>query len=183
MILHNIELAWMHLKKYRLQSLVCIVSLAVGFACFALAMLWIRYERTYDKCILTELTLRKLMAAVSGVCILISLFGVWSMIMLNCEQRRKEIAVRKVFGATAGQVLRQFFGEYMLLLAVAAVVAFPIGYICMKPWVEQYVIQMAIPWWLYVGIFLANALLVILCIGWRVWKTVNAHPAEEISKG
>ncbi|MBQ8607994.1 MAG: hypothetical protein IJ417_07395 [Bacteroidaceae bacterium] len=126
MIQHNIELAWMHLKKYRLQSLVCIVSLAVGFACFALAMLWIRYERTYDKCILSELTLRKLMAAV---------------------------------------------------------VAFPIGYICMKPWVEQYVIQVVISWWLYVGIFLANALLVILCIGWRVWKTVNAHPAEEISKG
>lgn len=140
-------------------------------------------EEEYDKCILSELTLRKLMAAVSGVCILISLFGVWSMIMLNCEQRRKEIAVRKVFGATAGQVLRLFFGEYMLLLVVAAVVAFPIGYVCMKPWVEQYVIQVAIPWWLYVGIFLANLLLVTLCIGWRVWKTVNAHPAEEISKG
>lgn len=140
-------------------------------------------EEEYDKCILSELTLRKLMAAVSVVCILISLFGVWSMIMLNCEQRRKEIAIRKVFGATAGQILRQFFGEYMLLLVVAALVAFPIGYVCMKPWVEQYVIQTTMPWWLYAGIFLATALLVTLCIGWRVWRTAHAHPAEEISKG
>ena len=140
-------------------------------------------EEEYDKIILSELTLRQLMAAVSLVCILISLFGIWSMIMLNCEQRRKEIAVRKVFGATAGQVLWQFFSEYMLLLVIAALVAFPIGYVCMKPWVEQYVLQTEISWWIYVGIFLLVALLVNLCIGWRVWKTAHAHPADEIAKG
>ena len=140
-------------------------------------------EEEYDKIILSELTLRQLMAAVSMVCILISLFGIWSMIMLNCEQRRKEIAVRKVFGATAGQVLWQFFSEYMLLLVIAAFVAFPIGYVCMKPWVEQYVLQTTMPWWLFAGIFLAVALLVNLCIGWRVWKTAHAHPADEIAKG
>ena len=140
-------------------------------------------EEEYDKIILSELTLRQLMAAVSAVCILISLFGVWSMIMLNCEQRRKEIAVRKVFGAKAGQILRQFFGEYMLLLVVSAVVAFSIGYICMKSWVEQYVIQTPIPWWLYVGIFLVIALLVTSCISWRIWKTANARPIDEICKG
>ena len=140
-------------------------------------------EEEYDKIILSELTLRQLMAAVSLVCILISLFGIWSMIMLNCEQRRKEIAVRKVFGATAGQVLWQFFSEYMLLLVIAALVAFPIGYVCMKPWVEQYVLQTEISWWIYVGIFLIVTLLVNLCIGWRVWKTAHAHPADEIAKG
>ncbi len=140
-------------------------------------------EEEYDKCILSELTLRKLMAAVSAVCILISLFGVWSMIMLNCEQRRKEIAVRRVFGATAGQIVWQFFREYLLLLVLAAAVAFPIGYVCMKPWVEQYVLQVEFAWWIYAGIFLLNALLITFCIGWRVWKTAHAHPAKEISKG
>lgn len=140
-------------------------------------------EEEFDKLIASELTLRKLMTAVSLVCILISLFGVWSMIMLNCEQRRKEIAVRKVFGATAGNILWNFFHEYMLLLLIATAIAFPIGYLCMKSWVEQYVIQTSVPWWLYAGIFLATALLVTLCIGWRVWKTAHARPAEEISKG
>ena len=48
MFIHYLSLAWRQLVKYRLQSLVSIVSLAIGFACFALAMLWIRYERTYD---------------------------------------------------------------------------------------------------------------------------------------
>ena len=48
MIQHNLTLAWRQLVKYRLQSAVSVVSLAIGFACFALAMLWIRYERTFD---------------------------------------------------------------------------------------------------------------------------------------
>ncbi|MBR4845905.1 MAG: hypothetical protein IKU98_05750 [Bacteroidaceae bacterium] len=57
MILHYLSLAWQQLEKYRLQSVVSIVSLAIGFACFALASMWIKYNsdklrveriRTYD---------------------------------------------------------------------------------------------------------------------------------------
>ena len=48
MLLHNIKLAFQQMRKYRLQSAVSIVSLAIGFACFALASMWIKYETTYD---------------------------------------------------------------------------------------------------------------------------------------
>ena len=48
MIQHNLTLAWRQLVKYRLQSAVSVVSLAIGFACFALASMWIKYETTYD---------------------------------------------------------------------------------------------------------------------------------------
>ena len=137
-------------------------------------------EEEFDTYLESELNLQKLLNIITGVCILIALFGVWSMIMLTCEQRRKEIAVRKVFGATTKDILDMFFFEYMALQGAAALVAFPIGYACMKPWLEQYVVQTSIPWWIYVGIFMAVALLVALCVGWRVWKTATAHPAEEI---
>ena len=137
----------------------------------------------YNKMLVSEDNLQKLLHITTSVCILIALFGVWSMIMLTCEQRRKEIAIRKVFGATVKDILDMFFLEYMALQGVAAVVAFPVGYACMKPWLEQYVVQTSIPWWIYVGIFMAVVLLVALCIGWRVWKTAIARPADEICKG
>ena len=140
-------------------------------------------EEYFDTFLESELNLQKLLNIITSVCILIALFGVWSMIMLTCEQRRKEIAIRKVFGATVKDILDMFFLEYMTLQAVAAVVAFPIGYACMKPWLEQYAVQTEISWWIYVGIFLLVALLVALCIGWRVWKTATARPADEICKG
>ena len=144
---------------------------------------WKDMTEEYNKKLVSEDNLRHLLSVTTGVCILIALFGVWSMIMLTCEQRRKEIAVRKVFGATTKDILDMFIVEYMALQGVAALVAFPIGYACMKPWLEQYVVQTEIPWWIYVGIFMAVALLVALCVGWRVWKTATAHPADEIAKG
>ena len=144
---------------------------------------WHNLTEDYNKMLVSEDNLRFLLFITTGVCILIALFGVWSMIMLTCEQRRKEIAVRKVFGATTKDILDMFIVEYMALQTVAALVAFPIGYACMKPWLEQYVVQTSIPWWIYVGIFLLVALLVALCVGWRVWKTATAHPADEICKG
>ena len=140
-------------------------------------------EEEYDDLLESEINLQKLLTTTAIVCILIALFGVWSMIMLTCEQRRKEIAISKVFGATVKDILDMFFVEYMSLQGIAALVAFPIGYACMKPWLEQYVIQTEISWWIYVGIFLLVTLLVALCIGWRVWKTAHAHPADEIAKG
>ena len=144
---------------------------------------WKDLAEMYNYMLRSEDNLRFLLTITSGVCILIALFGVWSMIMLTCEQRRKEIAVRKVFGATTKDILDMFIVEYMVLQGVAALVAFPVGYACMKPWLEQYVVQTEISWWIYVGIFLMVALLVALCVGWRVWKTAKAHPADEICKG
>ena len=137
-------------------------------------------EEVYEEQLESELNLQKLLNIITSVCILIALFGVWSMIMLTCEQRRKEIAVRKVFGATTKDILDMFFIEYISLQGIAAIVAFPIGYACMKPWLEQYVVQTEISWWIYVGIFFAVTLLVAVCIGWRVWKTAKAKPADEI---
>ena len=138
---------------------------------------------SFNAALAKEDKLQTLLSITTSVCILIALFGVWSMIMLTCEQRRKEIAIRKVYGATVKDILDMFFLEYMALQAIAALVAFPIGYACMKPWLEQYVVQTEISWWIYVGIFLLVALLVALCIGWRVWKTATARPADEICKG
>lgn len=48
MIVHYLKIAWRNLLKYRMQSVVSILGLAVGLACFALSAFWIHYEMTYD---------------------------------------------------------------------------------------------------------------------------------------
>ena len=48
MILHYLKIAWRNLLKYRTQSVVSILGLAVGLACFALSAFWVHYEMTYD---------------------------------------------------------------------------------------------------------------------------------------
>ena len=81
-------------------------------------------EEEFNKFLQSENALIKLLDFVSIVCILISVFGIFSLVTLNCEQRRKEIAIRKVNGASVGTIIRMFFKEYLLLLCVAAAIAF-----------------------------------------------------------
>ena len=143
----------------------------------------VNIDEDFNQLLHSEDTLLGLFYVMTAVCILIALFGVYSLITISCEQRRKEIAVRKVFGAKVGDILRLFFGEQLVVLLLAALVGFPVAYVCVKPWLEGYIHQVEIPLWLCPAIFVGVALLVSLCIGWRVWRTANTHPADEICKG
>jgi ABC-type antimicrobial peptide transport system permease subunit len=143
----------------------------------------VNIDEEFNQLLHSEDTLLRLFYVMTAVCILIALFGVYSLITISCEQRRKEIAVRKVFGAKVGDILRLFFTEQLVVLVAAAVVAFPVAYVCVKPWLEGYIHQVEIPLWLCPAIFVSVALLIALCIGWRVWRTAKAHPADELSKG
>ncbi len=73
-------------------------------------------EEEYDKYLRSEDALMKLLSFVSLVCVIISVFGVFSLVTLSCEQRQKEIAIRKVNGAQIRHILQMFFREYLLLI-------------------------------------------------------------------
>ena len=130
-------------------------------------------EEEFNKFLQSENALIKLLDFVSIVCILISVFGIFSLVTLNCEQRRKEIAIRKVNGASVGTIVRMFFKEYLLLLCVAAAIALPISYLIMKAWLENYVIQTTIPFWIYLILFISLVMITVTCIYWRIWKAAS----------
>ena len=137
-------------------------------------------EETYNDYMKSEVTLMKLLTFVSFVCIVISVFGLFSLISLTCEERRKSIAIRKINGASTQNILMMFFKEYFMLLVIGSVIAFPAGYFIMKRWIEQYVKQTPINAWVFLSILLVLTVIIILCVGWRVYKTSQENPAKVI---
>ena len=137
-------------------------------------------EKEYDKYLRSEDALMKLLSIVSLTCVIISIFGVFSLVTLSCEQRQKEIAIRKVNGAQVCHILRMFFQEYLLLMTISAVVAFPIGYVVMSHWIESYVRRTTMDGWIYISIFVVVAVIILFCIIWRIWKAARQNPAEVI---
>ena len=134
----------------------------------------------YDNYLVSERILMWLLGLMAGICVLLSLFGVYAHVVLACERRRKEIAIRKVNGATAGLIVRSFLKEYFLLLLAASAFAFPLGTIVMQRWLEQYVLRVGLSWWIYAGIFLLLWSFMMLCIGRSVWRAARENPAEVI---
>ena len=121
-----------------------------------------------------------LLSIVSVVCVLICFFGFVSLVSLTCEERRKSIAIRKINGATVGDILAMFTKEYALLLLIGATIAFPVSFFIMSRWLENYAIRTNIPIWLYLSILSVMALVIVLCVGWQVYKTSAVNPAEEV---
>ena len=134
----------------------------------------------YDELLYSEQLLSRLLSIVAAVCMAISAFGVFSMISLSCERRQKEIAIRKVNGAKRWNIYHIFAKEYLWQLVIASAIAFPMGYAIMRQWLDNYVKQTAISWWIYAGIFATTAFIVFGCIAWRIWKVARVNPAEVI---
>jgi ABC-type antimicrobial peptide transport system permease subunit len=114
--------------------------------------------------------------------LVIALLGVYSAITIDTERRRREVAVRKVFGARFHHILWMFGRRYFWLLVIPAILAFPIDYLILRAFSMNYVkfINFGPLFWL--GIFFGVSLLVVLTILWRILKVANTHPADEIAK-
>ena len=137
-------------------------------------------EDIFEEYFKSERALLSLLSVMTFACILIAVFGVYSLASLSCQQRRKEIAIRKVHGAEVLDIMNIFFKEYLILLALAALMAFPAGYIIMKRWLEGYVKQTSMDAWVFVAIFLVVFVVIVVSIFSTVWKAANQNPAEVV---
>jgi ABC-type antimicrobial peptide transport system permease subunit len=137
-------------------------------------------EELYAGYTKSERYLLNLLGIITLVSILISIFGVYSIVTLACKRRRKEIAIRKVNGATVREILHLFLRDYLLITLLACMVAFPAGVLVMQRWLEQYTRRVSMEWWLFVGIFVLVVLIVLASILSRVIRAANQNPAEVI---
>ncbi len=131
----------------------------------------------------SERNLSRLLSAITLASILIAVFSVYNIVTLACRQRRKEIAVRKVYGAKRKDILYMFAKEYGLIYAASSVLAFVVGYIVMHLWLEQYVNRAPIGYGLYFLIFAGLLLLIGTSICTRVVRTAKEPPADVIKSG
>ena len=142
----------------------------------------INVEEIFYNILESERLLTELLSFTSAICIFISLAGVFSMLSLSLQRRRKEVALRKIHGAKVRDIFRLFLSEYVWLLLGAAVVAFPVGFYLMHQWLSQYTRQVPFAWWLCPAILLAMAALILLTVFWQIWRAAKANAAEVIKE-
>ena len=128
----------------------------------------------------SEQHLAKLIEILGIICLLISISGIFSIITLSCQERRREIAVRKVHGAKVKDILSIFTKEYGAVFVTSSVAAFIVGYLAIHRWMQQFHRQASISWWIYAAIFAVMALVICLTIGHRILKATRENPADVI---
>ena len=102
---------------------------------------------------------KKTMQFLSIIAIIIALVGVFGIVQLDSQFRRKEIGIRKVHGASTNRILFIFNLEYIKIISVAFTLATPLVYHFTSQWLNQFPYRIALNWWVF-----ATALLIVLIL-------------------
>ena len=126
--------------------------------------------------------LSTLVTLFSFLSIVISIIGVFGLVLFETQYRRREIGIRRVHGASVGEILSLFNRKYLYIVAICSAVAIPVSYYIIDQWMHQYVYRTPMSWWVYalaVGVIL---LITIVTVSLRSWSAANENPTESIMK-
>ncbi|HTE29565.1 MAG TPA: FtsX-like permease family protein [Chryseolinea sp.] len=110
--------------------------------------------------------------------VVISCLGLFSMSLFISEKRQKEIGIRKVFGASTNDVLRIFFGGYLISLLVAIMIGGPIGYWLMDKWLADYSYKFDIGIGLISTAIISIVIVFFLTVTYHTLRSARANPIK-----
>jgi putative ABC transport system permease protein len=137
-------------------------------------------EDDYNKMYEAELRTAKMLSFFAIISFLLSLTGVVSMVSFMIEKRTKEIAIRKINGASVPDIIRLFARDIILLGLIASAVAVPVCYAVMYGWLQNYVYRTPLSWWIFISVPLSVILVTGIIIALQVRLTARKNPVESL---
>ncbi|HCO67429.1 MAG TPA: hypothetical protein DIT04_06705 [Dysgonomonas sp.] len=137
-------------------------------------------DEDIDKLYVDESNMAKLITLFGIITIIISIMGIYGLIIFNTRYKTKEIAVRKVNGATEMEVMFLLNKNLLILLAVSFILAVPLSYYTITKWVENFAYKASIPWWLFAAAGVLVFIISVITISWQSWKAATANPVESL---
>ncbi|MBC7893265.1 MAG: FtsX-like permease family protein, partial [Sphingobacteriaceae bacterium] len=127
-----------------------------------------------------ENTVSKLSNYFAFLAIFISCLGLFGLAAFTAEQRTKEIGIRKVLGASVGNLVGMLSKEFIQLVLIAAVIAFPLAWYFLRGWLEKYPYRISFEWW-YFGVALVAALLIaVFTISFQSIRAALMNPVKSL---
>jgi putative ABC transport system permease protein len=114
--------------------------------------------------------------------IIISSLGLYAMAIYFIRQRKKEIAIRKVFGSSSNQINVKLLRGYLSLVILAFFIAIPIIYYFMTEWLKDYPIRLSLNVWIFLAGGLTALLIAFLIVFYECVKAANANPVDNLQK-
>ncbi len=112
--------------------------------------------------------------------VVIALMGVFGIVLFEAQPPRREVAVRKVMGATTAEVLRLFNRRYVRLVAVCFVVAAPVGYWIVDRWLASFAYRTPLRWWVFAAALAVVLAVTVATVTFCSWRTAGENPADAV---
>lgn len=133
-------------------------------------------QQTYEQ----ELRVTSQITLFSLVAIFICIVGVFGLVVFDSEYRRKEISVRKVMGATSGEIIMMFNRSYIITLVICFAIGAPLAYVMVSEWLKNFAYRTPVYWWVFAVAFIVVAAITILTVTFQNWQAANENPVNNI---
>jgi putative ABC transport system permease protein len=116
----------------------------------------------------------------SVLAVLIACLGLFGLVTYMANQRTKEIGVRKVLGASVGNVVSMLSKDFIILVLIASVIAFPVAWWAMHSWLQDFAYRINIEWWVFVVAAAGALLIALLTVSFQAIKAALANPVKSL---
>ena len=114
------------------------------------------------------------------IAILTSALGLYSLSLYDIEQYRKEIAIRKVNGATTQNIIGMLLKKYIYLILLAFVISLPIAWFFIQRYLENFAYKASMPWWIFLAALAISAIVSLATLIWHTYRAASSNPASVI---
>jgi putative ABC transport system permease protein len=122
----------------------------------------------------------KIILLASGISIFIACMGLFGLATLIVNRRVKEIGIRKILGAHALSIVKLVSKEFVIIVCVAAVIAFPIAWYAMNKWLEDFAYRITISWWMLLLSATIALLITLVTVGFQALRAAMVNPVNSL---
>ncbi|RRQ50394.1 ABC transporter permease [Maribacter algicola] len=137
-------------------------------------------DSQYGEKFASEERIGTLSGVFTALAILISCLGLFGLTSFVAEQRKKEIGVRKVLGASIFNVWNMLSKDFLKLVIISCFIAVPIAYFIMNGWLQEYPYRVVLKWWIFALAMLGALAVTILTVSFQAIKAAKANPVKSL---
>jgi putative ABC transport system permease protein len=135
-----------------------------------------RFEQLYQ----SEQRQGQLFTVFSGIAIFIACLGLLGLSAFSISQRVKEIGIRKVLGASAGTIVWLLSTEFLILVAIATLIAWVVAALVMSNWLQNFAYRIPIQWWVFLAAGILAAFIALVTISFQAVRAAMSNPVKSL---
>ena len=137
-------------------------------------------DEEFDALYRSEQRMGKVFGIFTFLSIFVACLGLFGLSIYTAERRKKEIGVRKVLGASVQSVVGLLSKDFLKLVIVSAIIAFPVAWLAMNKWLEDFAYRITIGWFVFILAAIAAILIALITISFQSIKAAIANPVKSL---
>jgi putative ABC transport system permease protein len=137
-------------------------------------------DDTYKQLYTSEMNAGKVFAFAMLIALIITVAGLFAMAYYATQRRLREIAIRKVYGASIKDIFILLNKSFLLWVVIAFAIACPIAYYGLQKWLGSFIVKTPLNAWVFFAVGGVALLITLLTTGYQTWKAATANPVEAI---